>query len=166
MNVTAVGSSAGAQAAAPARQGQALTPEQLSQIQALRATDQKVRAHEAAHVGAGGGVVTGGPSYTYTYGPDGRAYAVGGEVGVDTSRAGDPQATIEKAQRIQAAALAPADPSPQDLRVAARARALETQARLELVQQQREQQLEQKVERQYGTAGAVAPGNAGLSAWA
>ena len=65
-------------------------------------------------------------------GPDGKQYAVAGEVGVDTSAEAKPQANIDKGQRIQAAALAPADPSPQDHRVAAAGAQLEARGRQEL----------------------------------
>src|SRR5512147_909818 len=91
-----------------------LNPAEQRQVTRLKEIDQNVRAHEAAHMRAGHGVVTSGASYTYTYGPDGKAYAVGGEVGVDTSAEAKPQANIDKGQRIVAAALAPSDPSPQD----------------------------------------------------
>lgn len=113
-----------------------LTPEQQRQIAKLKETDQAVRAHEAAHQAAGGGVVTSGASYTYTYGPDGKAYAVGGEVGVDTSRAASPQANIDKGQRIRSAALAPVDPSPQDYRVANVGAQLEARGRADLAAEQ------------------------------
>jgi hypothetical protein len=54
---------------------------------------------------------------------------VGGDVSIDTSAvAGNPQATLAKAQQIMAAALAPADPSGQDLAVAGQAAAMEAQA--------------------------------------
>ena len=46
--------------------------------------------------------------------------------------AGDPEATIRKAQVIRAAAMAPADPSAQDRRVAAAATKMEAEARQEL----------------------------------
>jgi hypothetical protein len=50
-------------------------------------------------------------------GPDGKQYAVGGEVPIDLSPvSGNPQATVQKAETIQRAALAPADPSGPDLR--------------------------------------------------
>ena len=88
---------------------QQLSVEELKRVAELKATDAKVRAHEMAHMAAGQGVVTSGPSYTYAYGPDGRAYAVGGEVGVDTSPESNPQANIDKGRRIQAAALAAGD---------------------------------------------------------
>lgn len=114
-----------------------LTEQEVKQVQELKARDREVRAHEAAHLAAAGSLAT-GVSFTYQRGPDGVQYAVGGEVGIDTSAvAGDPEATLAKAQRIRAAALAPAEPSAQDLRVAAQAAQLAIQARAEIGQQQR-----------------------------
>lgn len=104
-------------------------------ISQLRSRDQHVKAHEQAHLGAAGGYATSGASFTYQIGPDGRRYAVGGEVGIDTSPVpGDPKATIHKARVIQRAALAPSDPSSQDLRVHAQAVQMEVQASQELKQ--------------------------------
>lgn len=111
-----------------------LTPEQQAQIDQLKAADTKVRQHEQAHLAAAGGLATSGPTYTYQRGPNGVNYAVGGEVNIDTSPGGTPQETIARAQRIQAAALAPADPSGQDRSVAARAGQMERDARAELQQ--------------------------------
>jgi hypothetical protein len=111
---------------------QELTPEQQRQVAKLKEIDRAVRAHEAAHIRAGSGLVTSGASYSYTYGPDGKAYAVGGEVGIDTSSERKPQANIDKGQRIVAAALAPSDPSPQDYRVAGIGAQLEAQGRAEM----------------------------------
>jgi len=106
-----------------------LSPEAKAQVAKLQARDSEVKAHEQAHIGAGAGVVTSGASYTYQRGPDGRSYAVGGEVSVDSSPVkGNPQATIMKAMRIMAAALAPADPSGQDRSVAAAAASMAAQA--------------------------------------
>ena len=118
-------------------------PTQLSeaeqrQVRELQARDREVRAHEQAHLAAAGPHARGGASYTYQRGPDGRQYAVGGEVGIDTSPvAGDPQATLLKAQIIARAALAPAEPSAQDRRVAAAAANMANQARAELAQEAR-----------------------------
>lgn len=90
-------------------------------ISQLQHRDKEVRTHELAHASAGG-AATGSPSYTFEIGPDGKKYAVGGEVSVDLSSvSGDPQATIVKMQKVHAAALAPANPSTQDTRVAASA---------------------------------------------
>ena len=87
--------------------GSDLTEEEQEQVSELKSRDREVRAHEQAHLAAAGPYATGGPSYTYQEGPDGRRYAVGGEVGIDTSPvSGDPEATIQKAQQIRAAALA------------------------------------------------------------
>ena len=89
----------------------------------LKARDREVRSHENAHRAAGGDLVRGG-SYDYQQGPDGKRYAVGGEVQIDTSPvAGDPDATAEKMRRVIRAALAPAEPSSTDLAVAAQATA-------------------------------------------
>jgi hypothetical protein len=110
-----------------------LSPEALAQVAKLKARDAEVRAHEAAHLAAGGGVTRGGATFSYEHGPDGQSYAVGGEVGVDTSPvANNPQATIAKANIIRAAALAPADPSPQDQSVAAAAAVMAANAAAEL----------------------------------
>lgn len=112
-----------------------LSAEEQRQLDRLQRVDREVRAHEQAHVAAGQGVVTSGASFSYTYGPDGKAYATAGEVGVDTSAEKDPQANIDKGIRIQAAALAPKDPSPQDYKVAAIGSQLEAQGRADLAQE-------------------------------
>ena len=86
-----------------------------------------------AHLAAAGAYATTGASYTYQVGPDGQGYAVGGEVGIDVSPdPSDPQRTIDKARTIESAANAPADPSPQDRRVAAAAAQMAAQAESEL----------------------------------
>lgn len=108
-----------------------------SQVSELKARDREVRAHEAAHASVGG-QYAGAPSFQYQKGPDGRRYAVGGEVGIDASPVPDnPQATIRKLETVRAAALAPADPSAQDRQVAARATALIAEARSQLAAQMR-----------------------------
>ena len=105
-------------------------------LEELKARDREVRAHEQAHIAAGGQHVRGGARFSYQRGTDGRYYAIGGEVSIDTAPVhGDPQATLRKAQAIQSAALAPLEPSSQDRTVAARARQMATQARIEIAQQ-------------------------------
>jgi hypothetical protein len=121
--------------------GGELTPEEQQQVAKLKARDQEVRTHEMAHVAAGGQHVTSGPSYEYEIGPDGRSYAVGGSVGIDTSPvSGDPEATIAKMQTVAAAAMAPAQPSGQDQKVAAAAKQAEAKARAELAQSRSQSQ--------------------------
>jgi len=130
-----------AEAAKPAAVKPTLTPEQLRVVRELQQIDRAVRAHEQAHLSAGRGVVTSGASFTYTNGPDGRQYAVGGEVGIDTSPERDPEANIDKGRRIQVAALAPRDPSAQDYQVAAVGSRLEGQGRSDLVRQLQEERI-------------------------
>lgn len=103
------------------------------EVQQLRNIDREVRAHELAHVSVGGRYVTSGANFQYERGPDGRLYAVSGEVSISTSAIpGDPQATLQKAQTILRAALAPSNPSAQDRRVATQAMSLIQQARVEM----------------------------------
>lgn len=113
-------------------QASELTAEQQRQVSQLQATDRQVRAHEQAHVAAGGDLVRGSATFTYATGPDDKRYAVAGEVSIDTSPGRTPQETIPKAQHIRETALAPADPSPQDRSVAAKAVQMEGDARREL----------------------------------
>ncbi|ANC91454.1 hypothetical protein A6A40_05800 [Azospirillum humicireducens] len=104
------------------------------QVQKLKQIDANVRQHEAAHQAAGGSHA-GGASFTYTRGPDGKNYATAGEVPIDVSAESEPAATIAKMEQVKAAALAPADPSPQDMRVAAQADAAKLKAQADLRRQ-------------------------------
>lgn len=119
-----------------------LTPAQRKQVEELRRIDATVREHEAAHLRNGRGVVTSGASFSFTYGPDGKAYAVAGEVGIDTSPEQKPEANIDKGRAIQVAALAPRDPSPQDYRVASVGGQLESRGRSDLADQQVQERTE------------------------
>ncbi|MEM6986639.1 MAG: putative metalloprotease CJM1_0395 family protein [Pseudomonadota bacterium] len=106
------------------------------QVRELSARDKEVRAHEQAHLAAAGPYSTYGPNYDYQTGPDGRRYAIGGEVGIDTSVVpDDPQATLAKMQVVQRAAMAPAEPSAQDMRVAADASQMAAQARMDIMRE-------------------------------
>lgn len=110
-----------------------VSPEQQEVVQKLVARDREVRQHEQAHLAAAGPYARGGPTYTYQKGPDGKNYAIGGEVQIDTAPVqGDPEATVRKAQVVRAAALAPAEPSGQDRAVAAAATKMEQQALAEI----------------------------------
>ncbi len=122
------------------RSQQELSDQEKREIERLRQIDRKVRAHEAAHQAAAGSLVR-GKSFRYERGPDGKQYAVAGEVRIDTSPVpGNPRATIRKMQQVQRAALAPADPSPQDRSVAAQAQRQQMRARQDLMNQRRVQQ--------------------------
>ena len=115
-----------------------LTDDEKRKLEHLETRDREVRAHEQAHLGQGGSLVRGGAHFDYEMGPDGRRYAVGGEVHIDVSEVqGDPEETIEKMGRVRQAALAPASPSQQDRLVAAEAARTEQRARAELREQER-----------------------------
>jgi hypothetical protein len=112
---------------------QELTEEERREVSKLKRRDAEVKGHETAHMAAGGQYVNGGASYDYQTGPDGKKYAIGGEVSIDASPvSGNPQATIAKMQVVKRAALAPSQPSGQDQAVAAQASAAETKAQQEL----------------------------------
>jgi len=87
-----------------------------------------------AHQAAGGGFA-GAPSYKKVKGPDGKEYAVAGEVPIKIVKGKTPEETIKNMQQIKAAALAPADPSPQDLKVAQTADMIAAKAQQELSQE-------------------------------
>ena len=116
-----------------------LSEEEQAQVKELKARDDEVRAHEAAHA-AVGGAHAGSPSYEYQTGPDGKRYAIGGEVKIDAAPVdGDPRATIDKMRQVRAAALAPAEPSGQDKKVAAAAAAKLREAESELASQKQDE---------------------------
>ncbi len=116
-------------------------PEQLSEkekqeVSKLKARDQEVRRHEQAHIAALGG---GSAHFTYEVGPDGRRYAVEGEVPVSIkSSSGDPQSTIREARKVAQAAVAPAQPSGADYAARKRALEVERKAREELREKKRD----------------------------
>ena len=112
--------------------GKELTEEEKQVVQEMKTRDAEVRAHEQAHVAASGGLA-GAPSYEYQSGPDGKRYAVGGHVHIDTSPGNTPEETVMKAEKIRSAALAPSDPSPQDRSVASQAMQMANEARMQIV---------------------------------
>ena len=117
-----------------------LTVEEQQQVVKLQERDTEVRGHEAAHQAAGGGL-TGGASFTYQQGPDGKQYAIGGEVSISTRGASTPQEAIANARQVIAAAMAPGNPSGQDFAVASSARMMEIKAEQQLSKQQQEEAL-------------------------
>jgi hypothetical protein len=104
-----------------------LDAEQEREVARLKQRDAHVRQHEAAHQAAGG-ALTGAATFTYRTGPDGRSYAVGGEVPISARAGRTADETIAIARRVRAAALAPADPSSADLAAATSAMQMELKA--------------------------------------
>lgn len=118
-----------------------LDQQEQREVDELKLRDGQVRIHEQAHVAAGGRYVVSGPSYELQEGPDGRKYAVGGEVILDMSAIpDDPEATILKMQTIKSAALAPAEPSTQDRMTAAKADGAAAKARQDMIKQRFQQE--------------------------
>ncbi len=110
-----------------------LTAEERRIVEQMQARHDEVVRHEEAHRLVGGQYAS-APRYDYEQGPDGRRYAVGGSVKIDTSPERDPEATIAKMDVVKRAALAPAEPSPQDRKVAQTADQIRQQALAELME--------------------------------
>lgn len=102
-------------------EGEPLNPSQKMEVAELKQRDKDIRTHEEAHLAAAGSYARSGATYEYKEGPDGKEYAIHGEVMIDSSEEPSPEATISKMRVVRAAALAPASPSPQDLKVSASA---------------------------------------------
>ena len=87
-----------------------LNPQEQALVKELALRDQEVRAHELAHKSAGAGL-TSAATFTYQQGPDGRQYAIGGEVQIQITPGNTPEETIRRAKQVTAPATAPANPS-------------------------------------------------------
>ena len=76
--------------------GDDLSTGERERVAELKKVDREVRAHEQAHLTRAGPYVTGGPTFTYVTGPDGRQYA--------SSRPGEshPQALTEPDMNVSA----------------------------------------------------------------
>lgn len=114
-------------------------------IEELKAYEQMVVAHEHKHMATGGGIAS-SPSYTYTYGPDGKKYISGGNVSMRVPKSSNAEDMIENLKKVQTAALAPSNPSPQDLQTAALARARETSIENEYKVKQAKERYEKQAE--------------------
>lgn len=93
---------------------------EIQQVIRLKKADQDIRAHEKAHMTAAGVYLKSGAVFEYERGPDGKMYAVHGEVSIDTSQEISPKSTIAKMRVVSRSARAPVNPSPQDMKVAAK----------------------------------------------
>jgi hypothetical protein len=122
-----------------------LSEEELRKIEELKKIDKKVHTHEQAHLSAAGGYARGGANYDYVTGPDGKRYANAGHVNLDVSKEKTPEATIRKANIIQKAALAPAEPSPADRQIAANAAKMAADAQKEMAENNKPASEETKV---------------------
>lgn len=108
-----------------------------SDVRRLINWENNVKQHEQAHMSVGGGLVS-AARFSYTVGPDGRRYVAGGEVSISIPSSNKEEDNIQTFERVKRAALAPADPSPQDIKTAAMASALLTAAYQKLAKQRSE----------------------------
>ncbi|MDR3038436.1 MAG: hypothetical protein LBV21_03970 [Candidatus Adiutrix sp.] len=113
-----------------------LSEAEKQEVQKLAQRDREVKAHEQAHVAASGGLA-GSPHYEYQTGPDGRRYAVGGEVSVRRGGSSNVDQALREAEAVKRGAVAPAQPSSQDRAVAAAAEADLTRLRAEKTKRER-----------------------------
>ena len=100
-------------------------------VSQLEQNERQVIAHEAAHAAAGGRFA-GSPRYSREIGPDGKTYITKGEVTISVPPSDNPEETIRNMQQVKTAALAPNNPSSQDINVAAAAANVQAQAEAEL----------------------------------
>lgn len=113
--------------------GDGLNSAEEAEVKDLERRDAEVRTHERQHVVAAGPYARGPAQFSYQVGPDGKLYAVGGSVEVDTGPVkGDPEATLRKARALQASATAPSELSAADVGVAAGAVSMALSARADL----------------------------------
>ena len=88
-------------------------------LEKFKTKDAEVKSHEQAHATIGH--TTSPISYNFQEGPDGKIYAVGGSVKLDTSIPDDPKAAAFKLDLLQKAASAPAETSSADNMIASQA---------------------------------------------
>jgi hypothetical protein len=106
---------------------QRFTAVQQAEIAELAKRDREVRLHEAQHLAAAGSMAS-GVQYTYETGPDSKLYAIGGQVQISITPGATPVERLARARQLHLAAEALADPSGQDVVVAAQASQMEVQA--------------------------------------
>jgi len=100
-------------------------------IKELEKMDKAVREHEQVHK-AVAGPYAGEITYRFVTGPDGKRYAVGGSTPLGAPQCRRPEETIRVMNKLRQAAMAPGDPSPEDMHVARLAAMREQEARAEI----------------------------------
>ena len=113
-----------------------LSQQEKQEVADLKTTDAEVKAHENAHKSAAAGLRTSAPNYEYETGPDGKKYAVAGDVNISYQTSSDPEVNLKNAQQLKAAAPAPAEPSSQDRKVAMKAEREIAKARQEIQEEE------------------------------
>lgn len=111
-----------------------LNEEEQQEVEQLQQRDREVRQHEQAHTAAAGHLAVGGPNFEYKSGPDGRRYATEGDVKIAVGSGNSPEEKARNAHQAERAALAPAEPSAQDRKVASEARKVAAEAEREITE--------------------------------
>ncbi len=138
-----------------------LTPAEEDMVERLQARDREVRAHEQQHMAAAGELAVGGPQYDYQRGPDGKMYAIGGHVNIDTGSETDPGRARLKAEKIRSAALSVGgDASSADVAAAAQASFMGNDATAQMSESDERSLalLAQKIQSVYGANSLAATG--------
>ncbi len=95
-----------------------LSEEEKKELEKIKERDKEVRRHEEDHKAAAGSLAPASAQYEYTQGPDGKMYVKDGEVDLKVKEEDDPEKAKKNAEQLKRAALAPEEPSAQDMKVA------------------------------------------------
>ena len=113
--------------------------EEQQELRDLERRDLQVRTRDMAFIAAAGGAA-GSYSLQYETGPDGRRYAVGADIKLDTSEGATPEQTLAKARALRAATMGARADSSNDASAAAKAVRMEAEARAEIARERGEAQ--------------------------
>ena len=108
-----------------------LSADELQTLRELERRDLQVRTQDMAFIAAAGGAA-GSYSLQYETGPDGRRYATGADIKLDTSEGATPEQTLAKARALRSAAMGGRSSSSTHATAAAKAVRMETEARAEI----------------------------------
>ncbi len=111
-----------------------LSEEEEKELEKMQKREDEVIKHEQAHKSAAGGLSVTRAQYEYVQGTDGKMYVKDGEVELKVKEEDDPQKNKENAEQLKRAALAPEEPSAQDMKVAQEADKMIQKANQELHQ--------------------------------
>ncbi len=98
-------------------------------LEKFKSMDSNIRSHEQAH--ASSGTTTTPIQYSYQVGPDGKMYATGGHVRLDTSIPSDPKSAAIKLDQIKRSATSSVDSSSADMSIASSVNLMKMRLELE-----------------------------------
>ncbi len=92
-----------------------LSDNEQKAVNELKSRDKEVRLHEAEHMRNPELISVGGPKFTYAIGPDGKAYAIGGNVTLTTGKPKSPEDAMQKAMALKNSSMGVGEPSSKDI---------------------------------------------------